>query len=282
MATRVGQDIVQEVLTRLQQALDSQLMQLMHAATPEGVHKTRICIRRLRIALRTLKHQLRPPLRKRYLLALRRFTCDLEKAREAVALESAAKALIEHSIIIDNAQVPALLAILAQERARSRQELRTLIATRGWRRRVAQISRYSGEHLTINPSAISLLTIRDIIARRQRRLRRALRHVSAKPHKLHRLRLQIKQTRYIDEDFGSLLSQSPDREVKRLRQLQDRLGQFHDNFNLKKWLRSQATCQPLARNLCHALEARQAQLLKVIAHLGKTVRKDPTNIELAA
>jgi CHAD domain-containing protein len=96
------------------------------------------------------------------------------------------------------------------------------------------------------------------------------------------LRLRIKQTRYIDEDFGSLLSQSPDREVKRLRQLQDRLGQFHDNFNLKKWLRSQSTCQPLARNLCHALEARQAQLLKVIAHLGKTVRKDPTNIELAA
>ncbi|HEY2675727.1 MAG TPA: CHAD domain-containing protein [Steroidobacteraceae bacterium] len=282
MASRRGEDLVQEVLSRLQQSLDAQLSLLLHAVTPEGVHKTRICIRRLRVALRTMKHQLRPPQRKRYLLALRRFSSDLERAREAVALESAAKALIEHSIIVDHSQVPALLSVLATERTRSRQELRKLIATRGWRRRAAQIARYSSEHLTIDPSATSLLTIRDIIARRQRRLRTALRNVGSKPHKLHRLRLRIKQTRYLDEDFGSLLSQSPDRELKRLRQLQDRLGELHDNFNLRKWLRSQSANQALARNLCGALDARQAQLLKAIDHLSKMLRKDPTNLEIAA
>jgi CHAD domain-containing protein len=229
-----------------------------------------------------MKHLLRPPQRKRYLLALRRFASDLEGAREAVALESAAKALIEHSIIVDHPQIPALLAVLASERARSRQELRKLIATRGFRRRAAQIARYSSEHLTIDPAATSLLTIRDIIARRQRRLRRTLRSVGGKPRELHRLRLHIKQTRYIDEDFGSLLSQSPDREIKRLRQLQDRLGEFHDNFNLGKWLRSQSAYPSLARNLCYALDTRQAQLLKVIAHLSKRLRKDPTDLEMAA
>jgi CHAD domain-containing protein len=279
---RDAQDLVQEVLSRLQESLDRQLSLLMLAVTAEGVHRTRISIRRLRVALRAMKHQLRPPLRKRYMLALRRFSSDLERAGETVALESAAKSLIEHSIIMDRAQIPSLLAMLAEERARSRRDLRQLIATRGWRRRAAQIGRYSSEHLTIDPSATSLLTIRDIIARRQRRLRRALRHVGNGPRKLHRLRLRIKATRYLDEDFGSLLSMSQDRELKHLRQLQDRLGQFRDNFQLRKWLRSQSTCQPLARDLCHALDARQAQLLKVIAILSKTVRKDPTDLELAA
>jgi CHAD domain-containing protein len=282
MPTRGGQDIVQEVLSGLQQSLDRQLALLIRAVTPEGVHKTRICVRRLRVALRSMKHLLRPPLRKRYSLALRRFASDLEKAREAVALELAAKALIEHSIIIDHEQIPALLALLAEQRVQSHRELRTLIATRGWRRRAAQIARYSGERLTINPTDTSLLTIRDILARRQRRLRRALRHVGAAPRKMHRLRLRIKEARYLDEDFGSLLSMSEDRELKRLRQLQDRLGQLHDNFQLKKWLRAQSRCQPFARNLCDVLDSRQSQLLKVIAHLSKAVRKDPANLELAA
>jgi CHAD domain-containing protein len=282
MASRRGEDLVQEVLSRLQQSLDGQLNRLMHAVTPEGVHKTRICVRRLRVALRSVKHLLRPPLRKRYLLALRRFASDLERAREAVALESSAKALIEHSILPDQSQVPALLADLAAERTRSRQDLRKLVASRAFRRRVAQIARYANEHLTIDPSATSLLTIRDIIARRQGRLRRILRHVGTSPRKLHRLRLRIKQTRYLDEDFGSLLSMSEDRELKRLRHLQDRLGEYHDNFKLRKWLRAQSAHQPLARNLRDALDNRQAQLLKAISHISRMLRKDPTNLEIAA
>ena len=281
MAQWFEQDLVQEVLSSLQVSLARQLAVLTQRATPETVHNTRISIRRLRVALRAMKHELRSATRKRYLADLRQFSLDLERAREAVALGSAVERLLKHPLTIDRAPISSLVAKLAAERAQAHQELRGLIATAGWRLRIRQLERYSRERLTTDPCLASLLTIRDALARRQRRLRRALRHVGSTPRKLHRLRLKIKETRYLDEDFGPLLSMSQDEGLKRLRQLQDRLGEFRDNYRLKKWLRSQSD-QSFARSLRHSLNARQERLRKVIEQLCRELREDPIAAEIAA
>lgn len=178
-SVRSERDPLQQVLSRLQASLGCRLAALRHTLKPEGVHETRISIRRLRIALRAVKPQLKPP--KRYLSALRRVAGDLEAAREAVARELAVKALINRNLNADDPQVRALLAVLAEERARSRDKLNKLIATSHWRQRIAQLRRYSSQRMIKKNRGHSCLVICNVLTLRRRRLRRALHHVGRKP-----------------------------------------------------------------------------------------------------
>ncbi len=139
--------------------------------------------------------------------------------------------------------------------------------------RLVWLGRDSRKPLISAPGDAPRLLIRDVLERRQRRLRRALRHVGRNPRKLHRLRLRIKESRYLDEIFGSLLTTPPDRELESLRQLQNRLGEFHDNWRLKKWLRAQPDCRSIAAKLRVIVNTRQARLLKIIARLSLDTRK---------
>ena len=220
-----------------------------------------------------MKHQIVPSLRRCSVSALRQFASDLEKAREADARELAVRELIQNNPLVDRAQAHRLLAVVSAQCTQSRQELRKLLSTIAWKRRLAQLKLASHVPMIIAPSKISLVLIRGVLARRQRRLRRVLRHIGRNPRKLHRLRLRIKASRYLDEDFGSLMTRSPDRELKCLRQLQNRLGEYHDNWRLKKWLRTQAANQPIEPNLRTSVIAHQSQLLKKIRRLSKSLRK---------
>jgi triphosphatase len=273
VADVADQDLIQETLRNLQASLQHHLHALSRNVTTEGIHQARVSIRRLRVALRAMKHQLGPSRRRRYLLALRDFASDLEQAREGDARVALVGKLITHHSFAHRRKASRLRALLAAQRTEARQQLQKLATSAHWKRRLARLRRDSRATLILAPSDAPLLLIRDALARRQRRLRRALRHIERKPRKLHRLRLRIKESRYLDELFGSLLSASPDRELASLRQLQNRLGEFHDNWRLKKWLRAQPDCRSSAAKLNVMLNTRQARLLKIIGRLSHDMRK---------
>jgi triphosphatase len=267
------QDLIQDTLSGLQAALQHHLRALSRHVTTEGIHQARISIRRLRVALRAMKHQLRPSKRRPYLLALRDFASDLEQAREADARVALVGKLIIQNSLAHRRQASRLRTLLAAQRAEARQDLRKLVTSAQWKRRLARLRRDSYAPLILAPSDVPLLLIRDALASRHRRMRRALRHIGRGPRKLHRLRLRIKESRYLDELFGSLLTASPDRELDSLRQLQNRLGEFHDNWRLKKWLRAQLDCHSIAAKLSVMVNTRQARLLKIIGHLSHDICK---------
>jgi CHAD domain-containing protein len=265
---------VKATLTRLQESVQQDLRELTDKVTSENVHRTRVAIRRLRAALHAMKRELSPSLRRRCLSALHQFTVDLEDAREADTRAMIVKELIKEAPAVNPAEARRLQSLANAQRSQSREELRTLAATPAWKKRLAQLERNSCAAMVSATSDTSLLTIREVLARRQRRLRRALRHSDQTPRELHRLRLRIKDSRYLDEDFGSLLSMSPDRELQGLRQLQNRLGEFHDNWRLKKWLRAQTSCPHVADDLRQMVNAHQSRLRKTITGLSKDLRKE--------
>jgi triphosphatase len=270
------QDLLQETLSRLLASLQRHVRALNRDVTTETVHQARVAIRRLRVALRALKPYLVPALRRRLTAALRQFTSDLETPREADTRVLVIGELIANHPGADHQQARRILLESARQRTRARQALRHLVTTTSWKQRLSQLQQDSRKQLVMTPSDASLLMIRDVLAHRQRRLRQALRHIGHDPRELHRLRLSIKATRYLDEDFGSLMSMSPDQELKSLRRLQNRLGEFHDNWCLKRWLRRHRPSMSITGDLCDIIDTHQARLLKVISQLGKTVRQ--TNI----
>ena len=255
MRRLIRQDLIQETLSRLQESVQQDLRQLTGEVTSEKVHRTRVAIRRM-------------------LAALHQFAVDLEDAREADIRALIVKELIKKCPAVYAAEARRLQALANAQRRQSRQELRKLAATAAWRRRLAQLERNSSATMITEPSETSLLTIREVLEHDQRGLRRALRHIDQRPRELHRLRLRIKETRYLEEDFGSFLSMSPDRELKSLRQLQNRLGEFHDNWRLKKWLRAQTSCPRIADKLRRMVSADQIRLHKAITRLTKELREE--------
>jgi CHAD domain-containing protein len=274
MANASKVNVIQQMLATLQESLDHRLAALSRDPTPAAVHDTRTSIRRLRAALRAMKRQLHPLLRRRYLAALQDLTLDLEAVREADVREVLVKDLLERHSVIDHEHTDALIATLVEQHVQSRRDLRILMNAAPWQQRQAEIEACSRRVCRVANTDPAARLIGDAIARRHRRLRRALRHIGHKPRKLHRLRLRIKETRYLEEVFGPLLSMSQERELQRLRQLQDRLGEFHDNWCLRKWLRSQSGCHEIVNTLCDVVQTRQAELLKLIARIGKRLREE--------
>jgi CHAD domain-containing protein len=272
VADIIRQDPIQEKLNLLQESLQLHLGALSSNLTTERIHQARISIRRSRVALRAMKHQL-VSFRRPFLLALREFASDLEQAREADARMALVSKLIAENSLAHRRKASRLLTLLAAQRTDSREQLRKLVTSAHWKRRLARLSRNWRMREITKPNEAPLLLIRDNLERRQRRLHRDLGHVSRKPRKLHRLRLRIKEVRYLDELFGSLLTSSSDRQLESVRQLQNRLGEFHDNWRLKKWLRAQSNCHSIAAKLRMIVNKRQSRLLKIIIRLSHDTRK---------
>lgn len=271
--SNLRRDPLERTLDRLLNSLITQLGAMSRDTTPESVHESRIAIRRLRVALCAMKPYLVTEVRRRYVAALHDFAADLERSRETDIREASIESLIAGMGIKHQAAAHRLLVPAARQRATAARQLKDLVATLAWRRRLSQLQRYSRSRLVINHAADSLLLIRKAIARHERHLQRALRHLCHKPRKLHRLRLRIKAQRYLEEDFLSALATPPDRQLKRLRKLQDRLGEYHDNWCLKKWLGTQAASHAIARGLRGELNAQQEHLFKAIHRLCRRVRK---------
>lgn len=262
---RPDEGTVRLTLIRLQQLLDQNLDALARAATPAAVHEGRIAARRLSVVCRALKRLLVPFVRHRYSAALKQIVTDLEVVREADVRHDSIKALIGCGKHFDREQAQQVLVYNAEIRNRSRRTLRRLMKNPRWKRRQRKLRLYAQQLLPIAPTREpAAVMIRKIVNRQDRRLRKQLQHVGRTAKKLHRLRLRIKGMRYLIEALGPLPDKHVRTDQKQLRQLQSRLGQYHDNWDLRKWLRSQDQFQRIVPVFSHLLDVRQKQLRKQI------------------
>ena len=252
---------VRLTLRRLQQLLDQKLAALARAATPAAVHEARIAARRLRVVLHALKRPLVPFVRHCYSAALKQIVTDLEQVREADVRDDGIKALIGCDKNFDREQTQQVLAYNVELRHRSRRKLRRLMKNPRWKRQPRKLRLYARQLFPIATSREpAVVMIRKIVNRRDRRLRKQLQHVGRTAKKLHRLRLRIKGMRYLIEALGPLSDNAVRADQKQLRQLQNRLGQYHDNWNLRRWLKSQDQFQRVVSVLSHLLDIRKKQL----------------------
>lgn len=252
---------VRLTLIRLQQLVDQKLDALARAATPAAVHEGRIAARRLSVVLRALKRLLVPIVRRRYSAALKQIVTDLEQVREADVRHDAIKALIGCGENFNREQAQKVLVYNAELRNRSRRKLRRLIKSPRWKQRQRKLGLYAQQLFPIATSREpDVVMIRKTINRRDRRLRKQLQHVGRTAKKLHRLRLRIKGMRYLIEALGPLSDKAVRTDQKQLRQLQNRLGHYHDNWDLRRWLRSHGQFQRIVPLLSHLLDIRQKQL----------------------
>lgn len=137
---------------------------------------------------------------------------------------------------------------------------------------MAELARYAEHGLTVDDSKDAILTIRNDFTRRRQHLRRTLRDIAHKPRRLHRLRLQVKDLRYLTENFLQSPTSGHVMRLKCLRQLQNRLGEFHDNWRLKKWLRTHFRGQPIANSWSALIKRRQTRLLRHVRRLARKYR----------
>ncbi len=235
----------------MQHSLDRKLDALARSVTPASVHACRTQTRRLRALLRIFKRAFRPALLARYQIALRHLTRDLGTVRDAD---------VEQEVISRLAQDQSLLALAAHRRSRAVRELEAKMRDEAWRRRVEGLRRAASDPKLIVESGLPMAAVTArIVARRRRRLRRQLRAGKRSPRALHKIRLKVKSLRYLLECCAS--DQAVVAELKQLRVLQDRLGEFHDEWCLQRGLAHDPRYLRASVDICARLKARRAKLL---------------------
>jgi CHAD domain-containing protein len=148
--------------------------------------------------------------------------------------------------------------------------LRMTIAADPWRQRLTDLGRLSVlSSLVKENDDLAATVMYRLVKRHRRRLRRKLSKVGRSPKRLHRVRLRVKAIRYILEGCLSNSVIRGNFELKCLRQLQNCLGDMHDEENLLKALRTERRRHEAARDIARKLEDRKSRHL----HAFKAYRK---------
>ena len=212
----------------LQRALDRRLARLAERIDERSVHESRIAARRLRVVLHSFARVLEPAIARPYRDAVAEIADALERLRDADVEVLQVEALADR-----DAPVPASdHARLIARRTRARRALRAAMQAEPWRRRAAAMRAAATDPALVRPSTDRVGALGDrFLERRRRRTRRALRHLRdprGHPHAAHRLRLEIKGLRYLAEECRTVASGPPVREIERLHEVQDELGELRD------------------------------------------------------
>jgi len=220
-------------------ALDQCLGRLSESSSRETIHECRVAARKLRAASRALR---RPPIRlptRPLSQDLKALLQDLAPARDAdVRLETLRNVLLQ-SASMNSAKSRELLALAYVQHARLRSELANLTKSPRWARRRARLGQRAMEAASLLQVRESpLQSLKELIQRTDLGLRGRMRRVPRSPEKIHRLRMKIKELRYLLEAFGQLCGELECVGVKPLGRLQDRIGEFHDLWSLGNWLES--------------------------------------------
>jgi CHAD domain-containing protein len=266
-------ELVEERLTRLTQAVNSNLSVLAQQDTPRAVHDTRITTRRLRVALRNLKRQLPSRQRRRCRMALVEIARNCSALRDADVRRALVRTLVTRAGFEHHPQGQLLLAAAARDRETAGHELQRRMNAPKWSELLWDLTQNVAAVIAGVHGASREGIIREVLIAQQRRLRRRLRKGtrSLKRLKLHRLRLRIKDARYFAEDFGPLVGAPIEAELPRLRELQKALGDLHDAWCLDKWLRTQHKAYLVTGALRDLLVARKKKLRKRVRQLGKAI-----------
>ncbi len=227
------------------------LDRLAGSGTPAAVHDTRVAARRLRCVLSVLAPRGgRPAVAERRRRGARRaarmLALRLAASREAdVRLALLTKALGTAAVSPELRRW--LRAAAADVRARVRAELAGRLDPPP-----AYLAALLDPSLgaAIAPHLPSRARISRRAEARARRLRHRLRHCRGSARRLHRARLAVKRLRYVEDALGAwLVPPPPHRRGQALLRLQRRLGDYHDLWALREWLRQLASANgEIARN----------------------------------
>lgn len=249
---------LRERVIALQHGVDLAAMALTSKATSESVHNLRVAARRLRAFLRAFRRDVDSRSAKQYRRSLRALTHELEEAREAEVTRRAIAQLAKDRRRDIRLEAGAMHERVADEYLSALQRLRSRVAGASWRRRLSNLRRLSMSASLVPPNdkPAEIAIIRRI-NRARRRLRLALYSAGKKPKRLHRLRLKVKQVRYLLVDSYEKTPLAMQSELKRLQRLQDCLGDMHDEENLRESLRTWRTPRRATRSIIAELERRK-------------------------
>jgi CHAD domain-containing protein len=254
--------------------LDRAAAALEAAPTPAAIHATRVAARRLRVLLQTYSQELNSKRRKQYRRELKELTSTLAPAREAEVARRLILRLTGNRRADRRGDCCALYES-AQRRCESEVgALRAAMADTAWRQRLMQLRRLSeAPSLVRENSQTAAKAMQRLVKQRRRRLRAALSDAGSNPEKLHRIRLKIKAMRYLLEACLSKNAIEKDRELRRLRRIQNCLGDLHDGENLIKALRTERTHRMAALLLREKLERRKHRQLQAFKKQRKALTR---------
>jgi CHAD domain-containing protein len=259
---------------QMQRSLDAALDALARSVTPVNVHASRTQMRRVRVFLRTFRLAFNPAQLARYENALRRLTRELSAVRSADVERQIIERLAEDQCIPREDGLQELRAIAANARSRAVWDLQAKINENAWLRRVERLRQSASDPKLIVESQVPMAVMAAlVIRRRRRRLQRRLLAHKRSPKALHKRRLKIKALRYLLERCAPN-NAAVRAELKQLRLLQDDLGEFHDEWALRRRLARQrrylrATIDIRSRllghreQLLHSIEKHQQHLLRI-------------------
>lgn len=216
------------------------------ALEPDAIHRMRIAMRRLRVALRTFARVLPPKRARKLAKELRWLARRLGEVRD---LDVQAESFREYAALVSHEQQPELGAYeleLRRARTEARNELETLFT----HPRVAALLQAFRELLDAAPPAAALRRSRSFsvadgaqkyLRKSRRRVLRAGRKIDADtaPDKLHRLRIRAKRLRYELEFFAEVFPEL-EHAIEGSKQLQDVLGEHQDACTASAQLRDYA------------------------------------------
>jgi CHAD domain-containing protein len=263
-----------EHLREMQHSLDASFAALSRTVTPDTVHACRTQSRRLRAFLRTFKRAFNSAEAARYENLLRRLTRDLAPLRSVDVEQQVVERLAHDQCIPEEDGLQEVREIAARARSRAVWDLKARMSGGIWRRRLQRLRQASSDPKLIRESRVPMAAMAArALRRRRRRLRRQFLAQKSSAKALHKRRLKIKTLRYVLERCA------PDNaavrlELTELRQLQDCLGEFHDEWILRRrlarrrpYLRAHADLHSRLRGhrdeLLRSIEKHQRQLLRI-------------------
>lgn len=206
------------------------------SADPEGVHQTRVAIRRLRTALAFFEDIASDEIGTVLRAELKAIALALGPARDLHVLVERVAATVRAS----DDDLNEMLAHLAMQRGRALASAQSLLAAEPFQRLLLEFAAWleGGDWLNRKGETGANQPLVPFAARILSRQRRKVRHVGKRLANLpdkgrHRLRIDAKKLRYATSFFASLFTDNGtarDRDsfAEALRQLQDSLGELND------------------------------------------------------
>lgn len=258
-------------LARLARLMEGDLSTLHSHKSPRRIHDTRVDLSRYRAAIRGLKRELPPKQRKRCMIAIGFLMKELDAVRDADVRGRLVRRLATRLDLQDHEQTAMLRAAAAKESKAARRALSARMDLPKWSRRLWEL-RQATTRLD-SDGREDLDAVREILRRHRLRLKKLLRERAHTPRQLHRLRLRIKDVRYFAEDFGTLVGEPPSFERMQLRALQKLLGDLHDEWGLRAWLRRQYKSYLVAGAIGTLVKERKRERVKQVARMSKALRR---------
>jgi len=243
---------------------------------PDNVHDLRVATRRLRAVLKAFRGQLDRRLYRELNFDLSSLTSATGPLRDADVRRRLLIQLISHAQDVAPDVRRDCAVALEEARQDARRELRLQMRAVLWRERMARIRAAARDGGLVVMLPQPLLQFVALFLRGQlRELRRRMGRRRLDPRRLHRLRVRIRNVRYVVEGLLPLVHARSEPLAKSLRWLQDRLGLAHDLTEAQRFLSEGPFPGTVGATLARSLDARTARQLRDCRRALRTFARDP-------